>query len=149
MVLLPLFGDRKPVALARGFDARFSPDGSWVACTSTESGRNEIFVHSLPGAAAAGKFQISIDGGTAPRWRDDGKELYFLSDRKLMAVTVTASATSFRAGKPVALFQVPGQAPTFAPDRDGRRFLFLMPAARDAPRPLTVVLNWESRLRKP
>ncbi len=82
---------------------QFSPDGRWVAYQTNESGRFEVVVQPFP--AAGSKWQVSTAGGVAPRWRADGKELYFLApDATLMAVPVTAAGTSFEAGTPVALF---------------------------------------------
>ena len=83
--------------------AQFSPDGRWVAYQTNESGRFEVVVQPFPDAG--GKWQVSTAGGVAPRWRADGKELYFLApDATMMAVPVTAAGTSFEAGTPVALF---------------------------------------------
>ena len=83
--------------------AQFSPDGHWVAYQTNESGRFEVVVRSFPDAG--GKWQVSTSGGVSPRWRSDGKELYFLApDTTMMAVPVTAAGTSFEAGTPVALF---------------------------------------------
>src|SRR5262249_12095065 len=104
--VLPLDGERKPIPyLQTPFDeaqGQFSPDGRWVAYTSTDSGRPEIYVQPFP--ASGGKWQISTAGGVTPRWRADGKELFYISlDRKLMAVDITAAA-KFEAGIPRPLF---------------------------------------------
>jgi eukaryotic-like serine/threonine-protein kinase len=82
-------------------DARFSPDGRWVGYTSDESGVSQVYVQSFPEPAF--RSQVSVAGGSQPRWRRDGKELFFLAtDRKLMAVHVK-TAPAFEAGVPVAL----------------------------------------------
>src|SRR4030095_16327282 len=83
--------DRKPFPyLQAEFDekhGRFSPNGRWVAYTSNESGRDEVYVQSFPPSGT--KFQISADGGSEPQWRKDGTELFYIAeDRTLMAVPV-------------------------------------------------------------
>ena len=90
--MLPTAGDRKPFPyLEAPFDqtaAQFSPDGRWVAYASNESGRDEIYVRPFPSSAQS-VWQISQNGGNQPRWRADGRELFFITpDRKLMAVDI-------------------------------------------------------------
>jgi hypothetical protein len=105
---LPLTGDhRDPITVASNpqFVARngvFSPDGCWVAYETNESGRFEVVVQQFPKPAS--KFPVSTKGGTQPRWRADGKELYFIENNTLMASTVTATASAFSASTPIALF---------------------------------------------
>jgi serine/threonine protein kinase/Tol biopolymer transport system component len=109
-------------------NAQISPDGKWVAYASDESGDWEIYVTSFPGAA--GKWQVSRNGGTESRWRGDGKEIFYISPGgTLMAVSVNG-ATSFATGTPASLFQVHGRAPISSTDiftydvaKDGKRFL--------------------------
>ena len=88
----------------RKSQGQFSPDGRWVAYQSNESGSSfEIVVQAFP--EPRGKWQVSTGGGVQPRWRADGKELYFIApDRKLMAVPVAVLGSIFEAGKPVPLF---------------------------------------------
>jgi Tol biopolymer transport system component len=149
--LLPLNGDRKPVPyLQTPFDettARFSPDGRWMAYQSNEAGRFQIYVQAVPPSGA--KYQISSSGGTEPRWRRDGKELFYVSaDQKLMAVPIKLSAT-VEAGPPQPLFLVYPVggfvAVAYAPMRDGQRFLVNVPAGGEAAvaPPITVVTNWQ------
>jgi Tol biopolymer transport system component len=121
----------------------FSPDGRLVAYSSTESGRFEVYVQSFP--LSDRQWTISTGGGYEPRWRADGREIYYLSaDRKLMAVAVGAGP-SF--GPPTPLFQTgvaPGvhsQRTQYVPSFDGQRFLISTPVAEQAPTPITVVLN--------
>jgi Tol biopolymer transport system component len=84
--------------------AQFSPDAHWIAYISDETGRFEVYVRPFPLIATAGKWMISSGGGTQPRWRRDGKELFYISpDGKLMAVDVTELPT-FRSGSPKPLF---------------------------------------------
>jgi len=159
--ILPLEGDKKPIPFVctqfNNNDGQFSADGRWVAYTSDESGRNEVYIRTFSpdsGGTASdgeGRWQISIGGGSEPRWPGDGKVLYYLGpDRKLMAVDIATSPV-FRAGVPKALFQTPAWGSTsfrqswdVAPD--GKRFFFVTLTA--AATPFTVVLNWSSLLKK-
>src|SRR5262249_10268948 len=105
--VLPLAGERKPaVYLQTPFDethARFSPDGRFVAYTSNESGRDEVYVQTFP--AGGGKWQISTEGGDQAQWRADGRELLFLGlDRKLRAVAVRTER-GFEPGAQQVLFE--------------------------------------------
>jgi Tol biopolymer transport system component len=152
---LPMSGaDRKPVAVATTpfaeSNAQFSPDGRLVAYETNESGRFEIVVQTFP--EPVGKWQPSTAGGRWPRWRADGKELYFIApDSKMMAVTIAASGTTLEAGKPVALFPSnivagPDKA-QYAVARDGR---FLINQMREgaAAAPITLIQHWNPEARK-
>jgi Tol biopolymer transport system component len=126
--------------------ARLSPDGKYLAYTSAESGRFEIYVAALP--PAAGKWQISVNGGEQPRWRRDGREIFFLSpDSRVMAVDIR-TGREITAGIPHSLFLAPG-ASVYEVNGDGTRFLVAATssAVRDAP--ITVVLNWWAGVKKP
>jgi serine/threonine protein kinase/dipeptidyl aminopeptidase/acylaminoacyl peptidase len=148
--VLPLDGDRTPVPFLQTDSderqAQFSPNGKWVAYTSIESGRMEVYVRPFP--AAAGKWQISTSGGEQARWRGDGKELFYLSaDHKLMAVEVNIEAPTFEHHAPNALFitrvggiDTPGDY--YAVTADGQRFLLNNLIEEAAHTPITVVLNW-------
>ena len=127
---------------------QLSPDEHWVTYQTDESGRFEVVVQRFPDAT--GKWQVSTAGGVAPRWRADGKELYFLApDATMMAVPVTAAGTSFEVGTPVALFPtrivgggtVATNRPQYAVARDGR-FLINQPVADATAAPITLLLNW-------
>jgi eukaryotic-like serine/threonine-protein kinase len=162
---LPLEGDRKPIPFLqtefREFDAHFSPDMRWVAYVSDESGSNEIYVsefsktHGKALPAASGKWLVSTGGGKEPRWRGDGKELYYLAkDGKLMAVEVTAGL-AFQAGTPKSLFPAARDTIDISASpllwdvaKDGSRFLITGPVLEKISTPLTVVLNWQSGLKK-
>ncbi|MFY9979246.1 MAG: protein kinase [Candidatus Sulfotelmatobacter sp.] len=130
---------------------RFSPDGKWVAYASSESGKWEIYVTSFP--EGDGKWQVSNAGGTEPRWRGDGKELFYLSpDNKMMSVSVKTGA-NFDAGTPAALFQAyprefVATSEQFFYDvtRDGQKFL-INTQLKSAKTPISVVLNWSSMLK--
>jgi eukaryotic-like serine/threonine-protein kinase len=149
-------GDRKPQPFLRTpFNEtapRFSPDGRWLAYVSDESGSNEIYVQPYPGPS--GKWQISTEGGTEPVWNRNGRELFYRSGDRMMAVDIAAQA-SFVAGKPKVLFEGPYQpTPTTAPNydvsHDGRRFLMLKLSeqAQAAPTQINVVLNWFEELKR-
>ena len=141
-------GDRKPIAVAKtAFDERigqFSFDGHWVAYQTNESGEFQIVVQPFP--EPTGKWQVSTSGGTQPRWRADGKELYYHAQGAVMSVTVPAG-TAFRPGMPQRLFPMP-KGWKGEPEGDGKRFLFAVPAEKTAPQPFTVVLNWQAELKK-
>ena len=151
--MLPLDGKREPVALTKSAAedqyGQVSPDGRWLAYASVDSGRMQIFVQPIP---ATGMLRlISKNGGTMPRWRQDGKELYFRgADGQLMAVPIITGSgpnTGLEHGTPQPLFgpiPVVGNLPrfTYQPSRDGQRFLVASPVASATP-PVTVVLNWQ------
>ena len=132
--------------------ARFSPNGRWVAYQSDEAGRPEVYIQPFPATGA--KWQVSTDGGQQPAWRSDGRELFYLSaDRRLMAAPIRLGA-SVHVDKAVELFRVPPDAPrdnrlSYAPSADGQRFLVNV-AAADRPRlPLyqaEVLVNWRATL---
>jgi eukaryotic-like serine/threonine-protein kinase len=131
---------------------RFSPDGRWLAYISDESGRNEIYVQPYPGPG--GKWQITTEGGTEPVWNPNGRELFYRSDDKMMAVDI-ATQPGFAAGKPRVLFKGPYE-PTpltianYDVSPDGQRFLMLKPSeqAQAAPTQINVVLNWFEELKQ-
>jgi eukaryotic-like serine/threonine-protein kinase len=146
--VLPLQDDRKPrVFVNTEFDewnAQFSPDGRWVAYQSDQSGRYEVYVRPFPGPGV--QQQISTSGGSMPRWRPSGDELYFIaSGRGLMAATVRGSGTTLDVGDPTALFQTrigPTVVRTPYAVSPGGRFLFSIPDEGGVRSPITVILNW-------
>ncbi|MGH9538509.1 MAG: hypothetical protein ACRD3H_11325, partial [Terriglobales bacterium] len=133
--------------------AELSPDGRWVAYASNESGSMEVYVSPFPNVAS--KWQISSGGGQEPRWRKDGRELFYLSrEGKLVAVSVSAGA-SFEASSPVTLFQTRRRPPissqdlfSYAVSDDGQRFLIATNVDEANTAPLSVVLNWASEMEK-
>jgi hypothetical protein len=161
--VLPLNADSTPAGPPSPYansasnegDGRFSPDGHWIAYRSNESGRNEVYVQSFP-ASSGGKQLVSKGGGSGPRWRKDGRELFYLGPgAELMAAEVTTTAREFRvSGPPKVLFVAPivGGPQTIsswdvAPN--GQRFLLNTPvgATRDVGS-VNVILNWQSGLKK-
>jgi serine/threonine protein kinase/Tol biopolymer transport system component len=152
LLLLPLDGDRKPTPYLQtpfnegnGRFAPGSPSPKWVAYESDESGQKQIYVQSIP---AGVKYQISTAGGIHPRWRGDGKELFYLSmDRKLMAVQLALGAT-VESGTPRELFPSAGVT-EYNVAADGQRFLLNVNAEEQgAAAPVTVVLGWTAGLKK-
>jgi eukaryotic-like serine/threonine-protein kinase len=156
--VLPLSGDRKPFPYvatpASETDPVFSRNGKWVAYDSTESGKLQVVVQPFPDPSA-GKWQISTQGGAFPRWRGDGKELYYLAPSgELKAVAVTTEPT-FAIGKTTTLFQTSlgytgtPQGPRYDVTADGQRFLVLTPDAGVGSAPITVILNgWNTLLKR-
>jgi hypothetical protein len=143
---------------------RFSPDGRWVVYISNASGRNEIWVRpfdpSSPREAsnAEGQWMVSQGAIGMPRWRSDGRELFYLApDGGIMAVPVSLSPT-FKSGSPELLFRLSrtflsasavGTPGTLADvTADGRRFLVAMPVAESSPEEFNVVLNWPALLKQ-
>ncbi len=134
-------------------NAQFSPDEKWVAYASNETGKWEIYVTSFP--EARGRWQVSTGGGEQPRWRGDGKELFYLSsDGKMMAAPVTIGA-NFDVGRPVELFQTTPRQPVSFNDQvvydvrpDGQRFLILTQMKQADSAPMSVVLNWPAKVTR-
>ena len=127
-------------------NGQISPDGKWVAYASDDSGNWEIYVTTFPGAA--GKWQVSRGGGTEPRWRGDGKEIFYLGPTGTLTAVPVSTLGTFSTGSPAPLFQFHGRAAISSTDvfsydvsKDGKRFLvnrYVKPASIA---PLTVVLN--------
>jgi Tol biopolymer transport system component len=141
--ILPLEGDRQPLAYMKGpfneRQGRFSPDGRWVAYTSDESGRSEVFLQSFP--ASVVKIQISVNGGSHPRWRGDGKELFYITaDNKLASVEIKPNGAG--AGVPRPLFDLDLFRTQYAVSADGQRFLFVNQAEQGKSVQYDVIANW-------
>jgi hypothetical protein len=127
--------------------ARFAPglNPRWVAYQSDESGRLEVYVQSFPQPRRS--HRISANGGSAPQWGPDGRELFYRSMAgKVEAVSVRLGADSIEASAPRELFALPPGVDYFAVAPDGRRFLARMPDPN--PRPLTVIVNWPAVLER-
>jgi serine/threonine protein kinase/Tol biopolymer transport system component len=151
------FSDRqaKPFLQAKWIvrNAQFSPDGRWVAYASNETGNWEVYVSPFPSANS--KWQLSKAGGEEPRWRQDGKELFYVSaDGKMMAVPVK-TANNFEAGPPVTLFQTHLRQPISYQDAffydvtsDGQKFLINTRVDEPNAAPLSIILNWASEMER-
>jgi Tol biopolymer transport system component len=159
LMILPLFGDRKPFpylsdSSSTTAQARISPDGKWLAYYSDETGREEIYVRNFPVPAA--KYQISTDGGFSPRWRRDGKEIFYVSsDGKLIAVPVHTTDRTVDTSTPSVLFNLDvGPPPTpygirqqYDATADGQRFIVNVPANAGDETSVTVLWNWPAALK--
>jgi len=149
-----LTGSRKPMLwLGTPYNesfAKFSPDGRWIAYQSDESGRNEIFAAKFPGPG--GKRQFSSAGGTFPRWRADGKELFYVGpNRRLVAVEISGDRDAIGAGasRPLPIeVAVTNNSYTFDVSADGQRFLVASPREQRSGFPLTLIQNWTALLSK-
>jgi len=157
---LPLFGDRKafPVVQSPQFDVAgpaISPDGKWLAYVSHQSGLEEIYI--VPFGKGTGKWEVTNSGGrgaTRPRWRHDGRELFFLSlDNKLMSAEIAEQGTSLVVGKVAPLFQA---NPVFSShlhwpydvSADGKKFVVATQIVQETSGSLTLVTNWPALLKK-
>ena len=154
LLALPLDGDRTPRPVVQTEhdegDGRFSPDGRWIAYVSDASGRFEVYVTPFPGPG--GTQQVSASGGTEPRWRADGKELfYFASDNRLMAVEITTEGETFEVGQGAPLFQtreswLPGSGVRYDVSQDGQRFLVFVPQDEPSASNISLIVNWPAEL---
>ncbi len=158
MTLLPLGDDPQPrTYLATPFSeslGQFSPDGRWIAYSANETERDEVYIRPAS-SAAAGKWRVSTDGGSNPRWRPDGRELFYLApDRTLMSTAIQAGRDSPSPAAPRPLFQTRISGPlgrdvrnNYAITPDGRRFLIVTDVGESTPPPITVIVNWPGLLK--
>ncbi len=152
--LMPLRGDRKPEPLiatdADERDARFSPDGQWLAYVSDETGRDEVFIRPIK--SPGGRRQLSSDGGTGPAWAPDGRELFFAHGGELSVVAVDERRNPV--GRERVLFTIPkfedlqatAEAPLYDVLPDGQHFVFLLDQSSSRPH-FNVILNWFDELK--
>jgi serine/threonine-protein kinase len=129
--------------------ARLSPDGRWLAYTSNESSRTEVYVQAFPGAG--GKWQISTEGGVEAQWSHDGRELFYRTGDKMMAVTIETKPT-FHASPPRVLFEgryarIGWPQANYDVAADGR-FLMIRGDEQTLPTKMRAVLNWSEELRR-
>jgi eukaryotic-like serine/threonine-protein kinase len=152
--ILPLTGDRKPFPYMNSeaveYSGRFSPDGRWIAYSSDESGKFEVYIQAFP--LTSGRWQVSVGGGAAPIWSKDGKEMFYLaSDKKLMSVDVKTGGGSIEQGVPKPLFSTDVDNYTlpnrYAISRDGKRFLVNNGIESTSTKPIAVVVNWTADAR--
>jgi len=157
--LLLVAGKDGPVPLlevkgANVDSGQVSPDGRWIAYRSDESGKNEIYITSFP--KPIGRLQVSIAGGVTPRWRHDGKELYYLApDRKLMAVELKEINGSLKVASTRPLFEMfqtmfltAAGVNQYDVTRDGSRFVVDSAITDESSAPLNLVVNWTAELKK-
>jgi Tol biopolymer transport system component len=151
--MMPQLGDRKSSPFLQTpfqeYLAEISPDGRWVAYVTNESGRPQVVVQSFPDPSQ-GRWPVSIEGGSEPRWRRDGRELFYVDPNgSLMAVPVS-SGPAPEIGTPVPLFNTTIPFPTgpslrryYDVSADGQRFLISTPARLTSAEPFTFVVNWK------
>jgi eukaryotic-like serine/threonine-protein kinase len=152
--VLPLVGAHKPFPIAATefieVDPGVSPDGKWLAYLTNETGRVEVYVTPFPGGGP--KWQVSTSGGASPRWRRDGKELFFLGlDNLLMGVDVRPVGASMERGVPHALFPTTaaiGPQGPYTVGLDGKHFLINTINLQQGSDALTLVTNWTAELKK-
>ncbi len=140
---LPMMGEHKPFPVTQtpftARDGRFSANGSLIAYVSDESGRDEVYVQSFP--QPVDRWQVSTGGGGSPRWRRDGKELFYLSpENQLMSVEVRMQPR-FAAATPRPIFRL-GRSSSYDVTADGQRFLFIIPERETSAPPISLVFNW-------
>ncbi len=158
---LPLVGGHTPFSVVQipPFNVThgsFSPDVRWIVYVSDESGRQEVYVQSFPEPSV--KRRISTDGGFQPRWRRDGKEIFYLApDGQLVsaAVTTGTAGSTLDVARPTPLFRTDaaamegsGDSMQYAVSGDGQRFLLSTPLQNLSAQPVTVVLGWNADLQK-
>ena len=128
---------------------RFSPDGRWLAFSSNESGTAEIYLTSFPSGQQ--RHRVSATGGRDPRWRSDGKELFYVSGSgSLMAVPISTQG-ELQLGKPDPLFaanlSIDSERALYDVSRDGKRFLLIGGGDDSRDSSIEMILNWPSLLR--
>ncbi len=149
LYLYSLRNGKRTLLLATPFDegnAAVSPDGQWLAYSSNETGKSEIYVRSLRDAST--QFQLSTSGGSQPFWRADGRELFWADPQGTVISVQVKSGASFQPDTPRRLFQMPTGAALFDVGRDGSRFLVAAPTERVPAPAFEVVLNATSLLEK-
>jgi Tol biopolymer transport system component/tRNA A-37 threonylcarbamoyl transferase component Bud32 len=143
-------GDQKPVQVLAGkgnqINGQISPDGKWLAYASDESGGWNIYATTFP--SAAGKWQVSVGGGTEPRWRGDGKEMFYLDAKGMLTAVSISAGSTFSSGTPEPLFRVRPRPPISNTDlfsydvsKDGSRFIVNRYVKPSSVPPLDILLN--------
>jgi Tol biopolymer transport system component len=152
LVLVPASGGQMTPFLAAPdnktseSNGQISPDGKWVAYASNESGDWEIYVTTFP--SAVGKWQVSRGGGTEPRWRGDGKEIFYIGAKGTLTAVLVSTEGTFSTGTATSLFQIRGRVPISSSDlftydvaKDGKRFLVNRYVKPEHIKPLTILLH--------
>jgi len=152
---LPLFGGRKPFPVIQNKQfgvntPALSPDGKWLAYMSPESGREEVYI--VPFLHGSGKWEVSTGGGQQPRWRRDGKELFYVApDNKIMSAEIAEQGSGLSIGKVLFLFQASPASKagwTYDVSADGKKFVVVSQGTQQVAAPLTLVTNWDALLKK-
>jgi serine/threonine protein kinase len=129
----------------REVDAKFSPDGRWIAYTANPLGRPEIHLRAFPDDPNAR--QVSREGGTKPAWSADGQEIFYRTDRAMFSVKLAKTPSGVELSAPQQLFSIsdPQILNSYAISPDGQRFVFIRSAGSDR---VSVILNWAAHLRE-
>jgi eukaryotic-like serine/threonine-protein kinase len=144
-------GDRRALLSTPAHEphAKLSPDDRWIAYSSDESGAREIQVRPFPNVND-GKWVVSINGGVAPVWSPNGRELFYMSGTTMMSVAVDSRGGAFRSAAPTALFSGPFEtgSPNFDVSPDGQSFVMVEADPDAKPTQINVVLNWSRELTR-
>ena len=147
---LPLSPPGDPVPYLQGpgdeSEASFSPDGRYVAYTSLESGHNEVYVQPFP--AGEGKWQISAEGGSLPKWGKDGREIFFTDPKRRIFAATVQTRGPFTSGAPHLVAETPSTLADYDPAPDGKRFLIVSEVVDPAHLPLHLIANWPAALKR-
>jgi hypothetical protein len=127
--------------------AQFSRDGRWLAFNADDTGRDEVYVRSVSDPSV--QIQVSTNGGGRPRWRRDGREIYFVSGPAIIMAAALSAGPDLRADPPTALFTIGGQFGDYDVSPDGQRFLVTVRPSENAEPIAVAVLDWMEGLRKP
>ena len=131
----------------REVNGQSSPDGHWLAYESSEGTRPEVYLVPFPSLSS--KVQVSTAGGRFPRWRRDGKELYYIApDGNMMAIALDFPGDTPKLGTPKALFQTRVVTGDYDVTADGQKFLINSPPAEEDSEPITLYSNWAAALKK-
>jgi dipeptidyl aminopeptidase/acylaminoacyl peptidase len=150
--LLPVAAGGRATPLTDGVQGALSPDGRWLAAASRESGQFQV--HVLPFPALDTRWQVSSDGGSWPRWRPDGRELFYASEAQVLMSVPVRTQSGFEAGTPWPLFRLRSKAlnsayPTeYDVSAAGDRFLVCQVAEHSARRSIGIISHWEALLEE-
>lgn len=155
ILLVPVTGGTSTTVPAAGDiidEYHFSPDGKWLAYNSDVSGRQEVYVTRLPGTGE--RWQVSSDGGVQPRWRRDGRELFYIAANGSMMSVAIAPGTAFSPLAPRRLYSLPEGLGSpildeYGVTADGQRFLVAEPIRAGGAAPISVIVNWSPPLPRP
>ena len=147
--VVPPTGGAEPSAYAAGSFSQtfgaFSPNGRWIAYASDESGQSEIYIDSFPKPGTGTRIRVTTAGGTEPRWRGDGRALYFRRGSEVHVARLSLGQPALEVASLDRLFDAGAPIRSFDVTPDGTRFLLNLPALSSAPRSATMVVNWSGR----
>ena len=147
--VVPPTGGAQPSAYAAGSFSQtfgaFSPNGRWIAYASDESGQSEIYIDSFPKPGTGTRIRVTTAGGTEPRWRGDGRALYFRRGSEVHVARLSLGQPALEVASLDRLFDAGAPIRSFDVTPDGTRFLLNLPALSSAPRSATMVVNWSGR----